>query len=232
MNWLWQIPIRPGTVSVGYVATGDAIKEMRQRGLSISHIFESQLQHLAPLRPLLEPGTEMTPRVTSFRCRVHRNASGPNWLIAGEAASMVDPMTSNGVTAALRHAAEAANIIIKNQGSSYLPVLQREAYDRRVRGLASFFNMGIEKVIYDWPVRSWVGPLNAGDLYTVPAWSMNHLYSRLRPRGLMATVLFCSVLSAFRYAASALHWWSRRMLSSPGSIDRSTTGALGASDAS
>jgi flavin-dependent dehydrogenase len=232
LEWLWQIPIRPSTVSVGYVATGEAIKEMRQRGLSISDIYESQLQHLPPLRALLGSGVETTPRVTSFRCRVHRNVSGPNWLIAGEAASMVDPMTSNGVTAALRHAAEAASIIIKNQRSPHLPVLTRAAYDRRVRGLASFLNIGIEKVVYDWPVRNWLGPLNAGDLYTVPAWSMNHLYSRLRPRGLTATLMFCSILSFFGYAASALHWWSRWILSSRGPTGRSTTNALGGSDAS
>ena len=46
--------------------------------------------------------------MTSFRSRAYAGVAGTNWLIAGEAASMVDPITANGVTAALRHAAEAS----------------------------------------------------------------------------------------------------------------------------
>ena len=63
------------------------------------------------------------PHVTSFRCRVHGKLAGPNWLVVGEAASMVDPLTSNGVTAALRQAAEAAELIIKKPSPPATPIV-------------------------------------------------------------------------------------------------------------
>lgn len=90
-------------------------------------------------------------RVTSYRCRVHSHIFGPNWLVAGEAAAMVDPMTSNGVTAALRHASEAAALIIKYRYRYRIPWIAAAMYSRRVQDVARFFNCGIEKVVYDGP---------------------------------------------------------------------------------
>jgi hypothetical protein len=40
--------------------------------------------------------------------------------------------------------------------------------------------------------------LKAGDVYTVPAWSLNSVYSRLRPRGVLKTLLFCSLVNLSR----------------------------------
>ena len=68
--------------------------------------------------PLLQAGAKSRLNVTSYRCRVHTGAAGTNWLIAGEAASMVDPITANGVTAALRHAAEASRLILKYRSAA------------------------------------------------------------------------------------------------------------------
>ena len=71
-------------------------------------------------------------------------------------------------------------------------------YSRRVLGLAMFFNHGIERVIYESPIRNRVGVLQAGEVYTVPAWSLNSIYSRFRPRGVLKTILFCSLLNLSR----------------------------------
>ncbi len=153
MEWVWQIPIREDTVSVGYVAGGDTIKRARSSGMAIPDIYRAQLNHFPALRPLLEEAKEIQPHVTSFRCRVYRKVAGPNWIIIGEAASMIDPMTSNGVTAALRQAAEAAYLVAKSRHRRRLPWRAAAAYSWRVVGLARFFNCGVERVLYDWPVR-------------------------------------------------------------------------------
>ena len=48
-------------------------------------------------------------------------------------------MTSNGVTAALRHAAEAAALIVKFRARGELPLRARKAYSSRIlRDGASF----------------------------------------------------------------------------------------------
>jgi flavin-dependent dehydrogenase len=210
MEWIWEIPIRSNAISVGYVTTGDVMKEKRQQGQSVEDIFRTQLSRFPRFVPLLQTVDTISPFATSFRCRVHGKVAGSNWLIVGESASMVDPMTSNGVTAALRHAAEASSLIIQSRHRRQLPAFAAAMYSRRVVSLAKFFNCGIEKVLYDWPVRNYIGPLTAGDVYTVPAWSLNALYSRLRPRGVVATLMFDCLLSFFRASASVLHSFCQR----------------------
>ena len=210
MEWVWQIPIHPHMVSVGYVAPGEAVKEKRQRGLSIQEIFAAQLKQFPDLQGLSNGPAKRPPRTTSFRCRVFAKTAGPNWLVAGEAAAMVDPMTSNGVTAALRHAAEAARLIIRFRNRTSIPRLQASMYSQRVLSLARFFNSAIEDVLYDWPIRNRIGPFNAGDVYTIPAWSINVIYSRSRPQGVVSTTLFRLLLASLRCSLSAFRWFCSR----------------------
>ena len=116
-------------------------------------------------------------------------------------------MTSNGVTAALRHAEEAARIIVLSRSRKQMPWLPRSLYSRRVRYMANFFNSGIEKVVYDWPIRTRIGPLRAGDVYTIPAWSINNIYSRIRPSGVTSTILFGMFLGTLRFAMNLFYWF-------------------------
>jgi len=210
MSWMWQIPIHPNTVSVGFVASGEGIKEKRQRGQSVQEIYDGQLESFPGLRGLLQSPRTSPLRTTSFSCRAHRHVSGPNWLVVGESAAMVDPMTSNGVTAALRHAVEASRLIARHRDRKQLPWLPRTMYSRRVLDMANFFNSGIERVIYDWPIRNRIGALVAGDVYTIPAWSINNIYARIQPFGLVSTLLFGLFLAALRGAMNLLYWICRR----------------------
>jgi flavin-dependent dehydrogenase len=139
--------------------------------------------------------------VSSFRCRVYLDVAGPNWLICGEAASMVDPITSNGVTAALRHAAEASVLISRYRAKGKLPFLARACYSSRILHMAKFFNSGIEKIVYEPPVRNRIGLQTAGTVYTSPAWSMNVVYARLKPSGALSTLLLNLILDTLRASA-------------------------------
>ncbi|MDW5264162.1 MULTISPECIES: NAD(P)/FAD-dependent oxidoreductase [Acidobacteriaceae] len=205
MEWIWEVPINPETISVGYVTTGDVMKTKRQQGRTVEEIYKGELEQFPRFDALLQETGTGSPFTTSFRCRVYDNVAGPNWLIVGESAAMVDPMTSNGVTAALRHASEASSLLIRYRDRERLPWLATAMYSKRVEALAKFFNCGIEKVVYDWPVRERIGALLAGDVYTVPAWSMNTVYARIRPEGVFGTLLFNCLLNLWRAAASALH---------------------------
>jgi menaquinone-9 beta-reductase len=210
MSWVWQIPIHPETISVGYVASGESVGEKRRQGMSLEDIFREQLANFVELRQFANPSTTISPRTTSFRCRAYSKTNGPNWLVIGESAAMVDPMTSNGVTAALRQAEEASRIIVRSRNRQQLPWLSRSLYSRRVLYMANFFNAGIERVVYDWPIRNRIGPLKAGDVYTIPAWSMNNIYSRIRPTGLATTILFGMFLATLRGAMNLFYWFCTR----------------------
>ena len=214
MEWVWQIPIHPRMVSVGYVAPGESIKQQRQKGLRVEDIFSAQLQRFS-LQALSPAAEGQAPRTKSFRCRVFARTAGPNWLVAGEAAAMVDPMTSNGVTAALRHAAEASRLVIRYRKRGRIPALAAAMYSQRVLSLGRFFNSAIEGVLYDSPLRNRIGPFRAGDVYTIPAWSINVVYARFRPQGFLRTTLFRSLIGSLRISLRAICWFCARLQSPP-----------------
>jgi len=205
LEWIWEIPVSPDTVSVGYVVAGAALKVKRAEEESVEDIFRRQLMKFSRFEPLVQQGAMGQVNVTSFRCRVHLDSAGPNWLLAGEAASLVDPMTSNGVTAALRHAAEAAALILKFRVRGELPLRARKAYSGRILQTAKFFNEGIEKIVYEPEVRNRIGLAVAGAVYTSPAWSMNVVYARMHPDGILSTFLLGAMLELFRISASMLY---------------------------
>jgi menaquinone-9 beta-reductase len=198
LDWVWEIPINPEVVSVGYVTSGEAMKAKRAQGLPVEDIFRQHLMRFPRFEQLLRAGATSAPNVTSFRSRVHTGVAGPNWLIAGEAASMVDPITANGVTAALRHAAESSGLILKHRKRGKLPLSARICYSSRVLQLARFFNSGIENVVYQPPVRNRIGLRHSGTIYISPAWTLNLVYARLKPTGILSTFFFGLILSFFR----------------------------------
>jgi flavin-dependent dehydrogenase len=214
LDWVWEIPINPDTVSVGYVTTGVAIRVKREQGLSVDKIFQEQLKKHPHFEPMLTAGPIGPLNITSYRCRAHAGVAGPNWLIAGEAASMVDPITANGVTAALRHATEAASLILKFRKRGEVPALSRALYSSRILQFAKFFNSGIERIVYEPSVRNRIGLTQAGTVYTSPAWTMNLVYNRLRPRGAVSTLLFNFVIGFFRCSGWAFYQFCRRFKAS------------------
>jgi menaquinone-9 beta-reductase len=205
LEWVWEIPITASTVSVGCISPGESLKLERAAGLTVVDIFRGQLAKFPRFEPLLAE-TPGEVHVTSFQCRSYKGVTGPNWIIAGEAASLVDPVTSNGVSAALRHAEDAAALIVAARKRATLPRWGCALYRLRVWEMGRFFNSGIEKLVYDWPLRDRLGLARAADIYTSAAWSANTLYSRFRPRKTARTLAFVSLLSVLRMCA----WVMRR----------------------
>ena len=220
LDWVWEIPVNPESVSVGVVTTGALMKGKRDQGLTVDEVYEQELAKFPRFDPLLQAGAISGMNVTSFKCRVYLRTAGPNWLICGEAASMVDPITSNGVTAALRHAAEASSLILKFHPEGTLPLRTRMCYSSRIVHMAKFFNSGIEKIVYEPPVRNRIGLQKAGTVYTSPAWSMNVIYARLKPGGIFSTLLLNSLLGIFRLSAWVFYHLSRRKRSTSDSKDQ------------
>lgn len=210
LDWIWEIPVNPQTISVGVLTTGELVKAKRDDGLPVDEIYAQELAKFSRFEPLLRAGPISKLNVTSFKCRTHLGVAGPNWLICGEAASMVDPITSNGVTAALRHAAEASSLILKYSTATTLPWRVRVCYSSRILQMAKFFNSGIEKIVYEPPVRNRIGLPKAGTIYTSPAWSMNVVYARLKPSGVISTLLLHFILGFFRFGAWILYQFCRR----------------------
>jgi flavin-dependent dehydrogenase len=201
MEWVWEIPVRCGVSSIGYVLSGPAMKFKRARGKTNSEIFQEVLRRFSRLREAAETDAASHPCSTSFRCRSYRDTCGPNWIIVGEAASQSDPITGNGVTAALRHASEASDIMIRCRNRRRIPLASRRAYSLRVVEMGRFFNSLIENMFYQPAVRQQLGVFAVGRAYTVPAWLANLVYSRIEPNRLSGSIAFTSVLASLRMAA-------------------------------
>jgi flavin-dependent dehydrogenase len=216
MEWIWEIPVRSGVSSIGYVAPGSKVKIQRAHGLANADLLAQQMRRFARLRSLVNEGPPQRPTATSFLCRTYTGVCGPNWFIVGEAASQSDPITGNGVTAALRHAEEASSLVCRYSQRNSIPMLARIGYNMRVLGMGRYFNSLIEKVFYQPPLRARLGLFGTARVYTVPAWLTNLAYTRVRPRRLIGTVLFCSALVAMRAAAWAAFRISRFFAPRPG----------------
>lgn len=201
MEWLWEIPISPGVSSIGYVAPGSKIKTLRARGMSNLAIWRQQIAKFRKLEPLLDVSQAAPIAATSFLCRTYTQLCGRNWVLIGEAGSQSDPITGNGVTAALRHASEASAMIATYRNRESFPALARYAYNARHVGLGRFFNSLIEKIYYQPSLRGMLGLFHAAEVYTVPAWTTNLIYARSRPRRIAGTLVLGSALLAMRMVA-------------------------------
>lgn len=199
MEWIWEIPIRPGVSSIGYIAPGSSVKAQRGAGLTTQDILARQCRTFPRLQEIVDRAGVHEIAATTFLCRTYQGVCGTNWVIVGEAASQSDPITGNGVTAALRHADEAAALIRRYRHRGTIPALARSVYNLRVSSVGLYFNSLIEKLFYQPMLRDRLGLFGTARIYTVPAWLMNLIYTRMRPRGsLVRTLAISSVMATIR----------------------------------
>ena len=198
MEWIWEIPIRPGISSIGYVAPGSSVKTQRAAGLSSQDILTRHCRSFPRLRDVVEQTGIPAVATTTFLCRTYQDVCGSNWIIIGEAASQSDPITGNGVTAALRHAEEATSLIRRYRERGTIPLLARAAYNLRVTSVGRYFNSLIEKLFYQPALRDRLGLFRTTRIYTVPAWLMNLIYARTHPRTLIRTLAISFAMAALR----------------------------------
>ena len=182
VSWIWEIPITPQRSSVGCVMSVDRFRSDRHHGKPTGEILRDELLRYDRFRSLAGPTVPIAAEACSFRSYVHTRVSGPNWFLAGEAASLPDPLTANGVTAAFRHGLDAAAIIDKAFERGVASARERYAYDVNVRRMGHVFNHSIETGIYEWSVRCGVGSLPAQQIYTAFSYTINALYSKFQPR--------------------------------------------------
>jgi 2-polyprenyl-6-methoxyphenol hydroxylase-like FAD-dependent oxidoreductase len=163
----------------------------------------------------------------SFRPYVTARVCGPNWFLAGEAASMPDPLTGNGVTSALRHARYIAEAIQAAGDNHEIATAHRRTYTRHAQRLGHAFNDHIENAIYRQPLRVGIGMPTATIVYTVFGFFMNAMYARFDPRGPVGMAAFDLFFVGARLwiaawtAAARIPLWFRRPKANRGTIQES-----------
>jgi flavin-dependent dehydrogenase len=182
LSWTWEIPINASTISVGWVMPAEALQARRRTGKPVSELLREELAKYPRFEKLLAEQPDTPVRTTSYRCYVNRRVCGPNWVMVGEAASLPDPLTGNGVTAAFRHAKDASSFIVESLTQGALTHEQMLVYDTNVRRMGHAFNLSIELCAYN-PIMRWgVGSLVAMTVYTGFGYLINALYNKFNPQ--------------------------------------------------
>ena len=189
LSWVWDIPISPHQTSVGFVLPADVVRDRRRAGDAVETILLEELRRYARFAPLLARAPALRIESTSFRPYVTTRACGVNWMMVGEAGSMPDPLTGNGVTSGIRHARHASEAI-RTAPTGALTARQRRDYERHVHRLGHAFNAHIERAIYRPEIRWGLGLKTATYVYTLFAFFMNALHARFDPRRRLGMAVF------------------------------------------
>lgn len=190
LSWVWDIPISPTQTSVGFVLPADVVRAQRHSGRSAEAILRDELSRHERFRALLDSQPAFEVESTSFQPYVTTTVCGGNWFMVGEAASMPDPLTGNGVTSGIRHARHACEAILAAGTGDRISPNRRRTYSQHVFRLGHSFNAHIEQAIYQHPIRWGLGLQAATYIYRFFAFFMNALHARFDPRGWLGMRVF------------------------------------------
>jgi flavin-dependent dehydrogenase len=108
-GWIWYIPLRDGTTSVGAVCNANF---MKTRQTDVTEFFKSVIALVPPLAERLRDA-EMTGPATATGNYSYKSsrAYGPGWLMVGDAYGFIDPVFSSGVLIAMQSGFLAADAV-------------------------------------------------------------------------------------------------------------------------
>jgi flavin-dependent dehydrogenase len=198
LTWAWEIPLNADEVSVGLVMSVAKVTRLRHRGLRPREILEHQLAAIPSLGRVLGAHPDVGLHATAYTPYRHRRTLGPNWILVGDAASMVDPLTSNGVTSALRHAEQAARTVSNARDHDKLGRRHGWAYRNTAPSAVRTLDRAIEAFLYDPGVRRRVGLRWAVNLYAATGVITNSLYARINPATPRRAVVCAGMLAVSR----------------------------------
>ena len=201
LRWAWEIPIRKDCASIGVVMSA---RDYRSDYRSKDEAMRSELAKY-PRFADFDRSHPSSVFSRGYRSHVSDRVSGSNWMLVGEAAAFVDPLTSLGVTAALRSAHEASELIIESSRGQY-PARASRRYDHRLRTIAHLYNRAVNDMLYASDIRRRLGIRDAAKGYVVLGFGVNALYSRLGPHGLVGSVEVAALRGLF---SMWLRLWSR-----------------------
>lgn len=155
--WVWNIHVAANTTDVGMVLPAALYRSLvaarqptnggRDSELSdtrvADEVYWELLQKVEQLADMADRSRVAGPlRVCSFQNQFADQAAGDNWLAAGETAFVIDPISSGGVTVALRSGKFAARILNEalSQNKALVPALSRRYYHSRLSLQVKFIN--------------------------------------------------------------------------------------------
>lgn len=183
LEWSWSIPIAPDTLSVG----------------TVQPVAEADRSVLA--RHFVQPADPATAHSATFTPFTHAQVSGENWMMIGDAAGMVDAVTSNGVTAALRTAESATGLVATEPGSRTARQAASRHYHAATRMIRAN-NRVSARTLHSHGLRRIIGLRLAVFVFAISNVLSNATYVRLRRFGPVGLLLHRAPLALARAIAA------------------------------
>jgi flavin-dependent dehydrogenase len=191
MFWLWNIHVAAETTDIGMVlpaalyrslAGGDGQGNGNSKAKAMEDVYWETLQKVELLSDFADRSRIAGPlRACSFQNTVADKAAGDNWLAVGETAYVVDPISSGGVTVALRSGKFAASILDEalSKGETSLPVRNRRYYHHRLSLQVKFVNSALDDLYRFRRVGNRIGMPVYVRLLVLPQFHINWLSSNV-----------------------------------------------------
>ncbi len=178
--------------------SADRLASLRAGGAMPREIFGHELGAIHRLRGLIDDHPHAELHATSYTPYRHHRVVGPNWILVGDAAAMVDPLTSNGVTSALRHSARATELVSAALDRGHLRSRDRWGYEHGPPTMVATLEAAIESFLYRPAIRRRLGLRWAVNLYAATGVITNSLYAKLRPTTAARAAACAATLAASR----------------------------------
>lgn len=158
-GWLWSIPLRDGTTSVGVVVHRDSVVA---RTGSLDDLYYESIEQSPFIKKIVEAGRMVSKTHTEQDYSyASQNFCGPGYYMAGDAACFLDPLLSSGVHLATYSGLLAAASIgstIRGEVSAeeaggFFEKCYRQAYLRFLVFLSAFYDVGRKKESYFWEAQ-------------------------------------------------------------------------------
>jgi len=184
LTWTWYIPIGADRVSIGTSFPAAAVRAALGSGQRGAALFQDHLASAPePFSLGASPSPATGPEVTSvaYTPFTHVRTSGPNWLLVGDAAALVDPLTSSGVAAAVRGAVTGAELIEASLRRGGRQLLARRAHHHSTSTVVRTVNALIGNLFHGPGLRRHIGVRLAAFVYATATLICHSWYMRLNP---------------------------------------------------
>ncbi len=145
-GYLWSFP-RPDHLAVGICAQADESRSGALREAVAAWLQRADLARAGRLEPYAWPIPSL--RAGDF---ARERPVGPRWLLIGDAAGLVDPITREGISFALQSAAASARAVEAGDAAGYETFLRRAVYpevERAARLKMAFFQPWFTRLLVD-----------------------------------------------------------------------------------
>lgn len=194
-GWVWAIPIRKDTISIGTVTRAEFIKAS-----SPEEIFERHIRRIPRIQQRMAGTTHLgRAKTESDYCYYVDTAVGPGYFLVGDTGCFVDPIFSGGVYLAMTTGRRAAE--------SIAAILSRDlSYEDAAQHYENFYKTGYDcyfRVMYAFYES------NFNFAEEIANMSPDYVPSQDKPEPLLAGIPF----NRARYGVKFSRKWLARLLS-------------------